>query len=549
MFQVQHIAKAYGAQALLKDISFVINAGERIALIGPNGSGKSTLLRIIAGLESADQGGVAFAPGILPGYLPQGLDFAGDLTVGAAAWGAEVEATRADLHRLEAAMANQDLLIAAYGEAAERFDALGGYDLEWQTEAMLGHLGLSGIDLATPVSELSGGQQTRLGLAHILLASPDVLLLDEPTNHLDLDALAWLEDFLRSYRGAALIVSHDRVFLDQTVTRVIELDPQTHAASEYTGTYSDYAAAKSHAHDLHWAAFRDQEAETRRMKHDIAATKEQAKWVEQTTTPRQPGVRRYAKKVAKKALSREKKLDRYLDSDDRIEKPVAGWNLKLDFGEMPRGGQDVIRLQGLGHRYDGDWLFRDATATLRHGERIALLGNNGSGKSTLLRCLMGELDPLEGHVIHGANVRIGYMPQGQDTLDPDDTPLALIRRINPMREADARRLLHFFLFAGDDVFVPIRSLSYGQRSRLLLASIVSGGANCLILDEPLNHLDIPARERFEEALMNFPGAVLVTGHDRAFIDRMATGIWALGDGSLRPYVDRAEMMRVRSLEQ
>jgi ATP-binding cassette subfamily F protein 3 len=281
------------------------------------------------------------------------------------------------------------------------------------------------------------------------------------------------------------------------------------------------------------------------MRQDIARTKEQARRVERTTTPRQPGVRRYAKKVAKKALAREKKLERYLDSEERAEKPKATWGLKVDFGEMPRGGQNVIVLEGLGHRFDADWLFRDVHLTLRHGERIAVLGPNGSGKSTLLKCITGEIAPAEGEVRIGTSARIGYLPQGQEGLDSQDTPLALIRRIRPVSETDARHLLHFFLFAGDEVFVPVRSLSYGQRARLLLAAIVAQGANCLILDEPLNHLDIPSRERFEEALGAFPGAVLVTGHDRAFIDRFTNGVWALEAGTVNVYVDREEMMRVR----
>jgi ATP-binding cassette, subfamily F, member 3 len=549
MLTASKLSKSYGVTTLFENISFVINPGDRVGLIGPNGCGKSTLLRILAGIEAADGGTLAFAPGVLRGYLAQGLDFAIDLTLSEAVFGSPYEAARRAMQSIETKMAEadpgaMDMLLADYGEAVEAFDKLGGYDLEWRAEEMLAHLGLSDIGLDAPVSTLSGGQQTRLGLAQILLAQPTLLLLDEPTNHLDITALEWLEGFLASYAGAVLLVSHDRVFLDGTVNRILAFDANKRTVRDYPGNYSDYAETSAHERELQWSAFRDQEAEVRRMEQDIARTKEQARSVERTTTPREPQVRRYAKKVAKKALSREKKLDRYLESDERVERPRSSYRLKLDFGEMPRGGQEVITLKHLGHHYGGDWLFRDAAMTLMHGERIAVLGPNGSGKSTLLKCIVSDLPAAEGIVRIGANVRIGYMPQGQDGLNLDETPLQMILRARPMSETDARNLLHFFLFAGDEVFVPIRSLSYGQRARLILASIVCAGANCLILDEPLNHLDIPSRERFEEALDSFPGAVLVTAHDRAFIDRIATGVWALEDGRVRMYSDRDEMVRL-----
>jgi ATP-binding cassette subfamily F protein 3 len=442
--------------------------------------------------------------------------------------------------------ASLDAALAAYASAVERFEALGGYDLEWRAEEVLAHLGLPNLDPAAPVHRLSGGQQTRLGLAHLLLAEPSVLLLDEPSNHLDLAALSWLEDFLARYRGAVLIVSHDRAFLDRTVNRVIELSAESHQVREFQGGYSDYASQKSHERELQWSAWTDQQAEIRRIRQDIARTREHANSVERSTTPRQPGVRRYAKKVMRKALSREKKLERYLESDERVEKPRAAYQLKLGFGVMPRSGQEVIRLKNLGHTFDGiHWLFRSVNLTLQHGERIALLGPNGSGKSTLIRALLGEISPAEGSTEIGAGVRVGYMPQGQQGLDPEETPMDLILRTRPMSETEARGLLHYFLFAGDEVIMPARDLSYGQRARLLLARVVVAGANCLILDEPLNYLDIPSRERFEAALDAFPGAVLFTGHDRAFIDRLASGIWSVESGGVRPYVDREEMLRLR----
>src|SRR5574341_552094 len=554
MLQVHQVSKAYGIETVLEEVSFVVNPGERVGLVGPNGSGKSTLLNVIAGVEPADRGSVTLAPGATPGYLRQGViaDAGRTLRDEVESGLGESRALRARLDDLAGEMAGEDngsltALMAAYGEAEARFAALGGYDLDHRIAEVLAHLGLDGIDPLTPIGQLSGGQQTRAGLAGVLIANPSLLLLDEPTNHLDIAALEWLEGFLRGHQGAALIVSHDRAFLDATVTRILELDDQTHRLTAYTGNYSDYEAAKAHALDRQWQAYSDQQAEIQRIEGDIHRTKMHAMSVELTTTPGQPGVRRYAKKVAKKAKSREKKLERFLESEERVEKPEQRWGMKLDFGEMTRGGQDVIRLEGIGHRYDGAaWLFREVTLTLRHGERLFLPGPNGTGKSTLAQIIMGQLAPAEGTVRIGANVRIGYMPQKQEALDPALTPLDAIRTVAPLSETEARRFLHQFLFAGDDVFVPVGELSYGERARLLLAKLIGGGANALLLDEPVNHLDIPARQRFEAALDAFPGAILIIAHDRAFIDRFATGIWALEGGTVRRYVDREEMGRVQT---
>ena len=557
MLVINHVSKSYGIETVLEDVSFVVNAGERVGLVGPNGSGKTTLLRIVTGEERADAGQVQIDPAVQIGYLRQGIQPAPGTTVGQVVrsgiggW----DAARREVETLAEQMAGAsgdelDRLLAAYDRAQRQFEALGGYAVEPRVEALLAELGLDHIDPATPVARLSGGEQSRAGLAAVLLASPNLLLLDEPTNHLDIDALEWLEGFLADFDGAALIVSHDRTFLDRTVTRIVELDDVTHRATEYPGGYTEYAEAKAAAHERQWAAWKDQQAEERRLRADIHRTKMHAKSVELTTTPRQPGVRRYAKKVAKKALAREKKLERYLESDDRVEKPGQRWGLRFDFGEMPRGGQEVATLNGVGHRFgEAGWLFRDVGVTLRHGERIALLGPNGSGKSTLLRILVGEIEPATGTVRLGANVRLGYMPQKQEALDPALTPLDVILHAAPMSETDARSFLHFFLFGGDAAFVPVGQLSYGERARLLLARLVAQGANCLVLDEPVNHLDIPSRERFEEALDAFPGTVLATVHDRAFIDRFASGIWAIEGTSLHRYLDRDEMRRAHELRE
>lgn len=548
MLQVSHLSKTYGVRTILDDVSFVLNRRERAALVGANGAGKTTLLRIIAGLEQPDSGYSRLDSHTTLGYLPQGQSFANELTLetlvrqGVSKWDGAKRAMDALANRMEHA-ASDVALLDEYSAAVARFETLGGYDMESRIQEILRGLGLERVSRDLPIEKLSGGQRTRAGLARLLISEPDVLLLDEPTNHLDVQALEWLEVFLGDYSGAALIVSHDRTFLDRTVSLILELDDETHQLTPYHGDYTAYEDAKEHALEKTWAAYRDQQAEIRRLEQDIARTKEHALWVEKTTTSRQPTVRRYAKKVAKKALSREKKLNRYLESDDRIEKPKAGYAMKLEFGEMPHSGQMVLGLEDVGMRFGERWIYRHASLVLSHGERIALVGANGSGKTTLLRNLVGAIEPTQGRVRLGANIRIGYMPQEQETLDAAQTPLALIRSLIPVDETDARHFLHFFMFEGGEVLTPIGNLSYGERARLILAKLVTEKSNVLILDEPINHLDIPSREHFQAALDAFPGTILVAVHDRAFIDRFATGIWAIQDQTLRVFPDRASMFR------
>lgn len=539
MLQVQEIAKSYGAQAVLEDVSFVVNGGERVALLGPNGCGKSTLLRIIAGEESADRGRVTLPTGLRIGYLRQGLrpdpgtSLRQAVQAGLSGWQAAADALDRLAGEMAAPGAELDRLMPAYDRALADFEALGGYDVEHRTEALLAELGLSHLDPRAGVGRLSGGEQSRAMLASVLLAEPDLLLLDEPTNHLDIAALEWLEGWLTVFKGAALIVSHDRTFLDRTVTRVLALDDLTHRLTSYAGGYSEYAAQRAAEVERQWSAWRDQQEEIRQMKQDIHRTKMQAMSVEKTTTPRQPSVRRYAKKVAKKGLAREKKLERYLSDEERVAKPEQRWQIKLDLDEVAPGSRQVLLLEGVGHRFgDGPWLFRDVSRTLMSGERVALIGPNGCGKSTLLKIVAGRIAPAEGAARIGSSVRPGYMPQKQDSLDPAATPFQIIRQVRAMSETDARNFLHQFLFAGDDALTPVGRLSYGERSRLLLARLVAGEANFLMLDEPVNHLDIPSRERFEAALLAFPGTILMAVHDRTLIARLATRIWRMEKGTL-----------------
>ena len=547
MLQVSNICKSFAGEVILTGVSFTVNHGERVGLIGPNGCGKTTLLRIILGQEAADSGSVRLGPGsVRVGYLAQALGYAAADTVGAVLKRASAGLTAAEqqVQNLAAAMgqatgAGLDAILAAYDQALADFERLGGYGIEARIQAVLSGLGLHALAPTTPVQILSGGQKTRLGLACLLLTYPDLLLLDEPTNHLDIAALRWLEQFVAGYDGAVIIVSHDRAFLDHTVSAILEIDEQTHRLTAYPGTYSDYAEAKERAQAKHLAAYKEQQEFIQRMTATIADKESYARSIEHGTIDF--ATRKIAMGIARRMTVQRRRLERLLDSEERIEKPALTWQMKLDFGAQPESGRDALVLTDVAHRFDAQALFHDVNLTLRAGERVALIGPNGSGKTTLARIIQGQLAPSAGHVRLGAGVRLGYFAQEQELLDPARTPLETIRRVAAMNETEVRSFLHYFLFAGDAVFTPVHLLSFGERARLALAHLVALGCNFLLLDEPINHLDIPSRSRFEQALAAFNGTVLAIVHDRYFIEQFATQIWSLEEGTLRIYAELADV--------
>jgi ATP-binding cassette subfamily F protein 3 len=571
MLQIQNLRKSYGITTVLDGVSFIVNDGERVGLIGPNGAGKSTLLRCVVGQEQPDTGTITLAPaGQTLGYVPQSFaDILGDKTVAEVIAGAQAAhaAAEGELNRAAEALAgaaDMSAALAEYEAALARFEALGGYDREHRAAAVLQGLGLGEIDPATPAATLSGGQKTRLGLAALLLSEPDLLLLDEPTNHLDVGALEWLEGFVRGYAGAVLVVSHDREFLDQTVERILYLDPLTRTVKSYAGNYSDFAAARDHEHDLQAEAWKKQQEYIARTQYDILRLRAQALNVELASTPKDSDAKFFlsgkggSKKVARKAKARERKLERYLEDDERVEKPKNRWGLKLDFGPPPPGGRAVLRVEGVAFSYPalatGDWglgtgnhfpqspapshqspLLADVSFEVDYGERVALVGPNGAGKTTLLRLIAGRLQPQAGTIKLGANVRLGVMAQEQETLDLGASVLQMVLDARPMTETEARSFLHFFLFGGDSVFRRVGECSLGERSRLQLALLVLRGCNLLLLDEPLNHLDIDGREHFEQALDAFEGTVIAVSHDRAFLRGFAERVVEVRDGGTRMF--------------
>jgi len=551
MLQLSNVCKRYGDVIVLENVSFIANAGDRLGLIGPNGCGKTTLLRIIAGQEQPDAGSVQFnPPGVRLGYLEQGQRYAeGDtladfLQVGEAA----LEAVAARVAQLATALAaangaEQTCLMERYGEALVEMEAL----TEAQTplhkvEPVLAGLRLGDIRLDTPVANLSGGQKTRLGLARALTRKPQLLLLDEPTNHLDIEALGWLEAWLREYRGAVLLVTHDRMLLERTVDTILELDPETHAVIPYPGTFEDYILTKVREREKQWAAYKDRQERVARMQAGIRRLSNYAGSIERGTIDF--SVRKIAKGIARRATVQRRRLERELERE-QVEKPRPTWQMKLEFENTPESGQDVLILRDVAVGYEGVPLVHGVDQILRAGERVVLVGPNGAGKTTLLRAIAGQLAPLAGEVRLGANVKLGYYAQEQETLDPESTPFEAIATVAAMSETNVRSFLHYFLFTGDEVFVPVKTLSYGERARLVLARLVATGCNFLMLDEPINHLDIPSRARFEQAMRAFKGTVLAVVHDRYFIRGFATRVWAIHDGTLRSYTDLGQYQRVR----
>ena len=551
MLAVSDISKRYGEKLLFNKVSFIINHGERVGLVGPNGCGKTTLLRILLGEEQPDSGGVRFSiPPDKVGYLPQAFEQSRAASVRSCLSPDAVESTAlgervqqlAD-HLSQADLPDRTRVEAEYTAVVERLEAMGMAVQEHELTEILYGLSLDDIDLDQSVDILSGGQKTRLGLAQLLLRRPSFLILDEPTNHLDITGLEWLEAYLSRYRGAQIIVSHDRTFLDSTVTRILELDPQTLRVTSYTGNYSAYAEARQREKGKYERTYKEQEVRIAQLQSAVRTLEGQARNIEGETIDFY--WRKRALKVARQAVVRRKRVERMLASEDHLEKPQLIWDMKLEFLNTPSSGQDVLILDHLIKRFGDHLLFNDANLWLRRQERVVLLGSNGSGKTTLLRMIVGQEQATSGAIRLGANVKVGYLAQGQEQVDPQATPYDLVRGCAALSETKTRGFLHYFLFSGDKVFVPIGSLSYGERARLALAMLVLQECNLLLLDEPINHLDIPSRENFERALASFSGTVLAVVHDRYFTQRYATAVWAITDGTIRRYVDLAEMRQTR----
>jgi ATP-binding cassette, subfamily F, member 3 len=531
MLSIHNLHKSYGIQPILQNINFNISNGERLGLIGPNGSGKTTLMRILAGFEIPDSGTVASTRvNSRIGYLAQGMELTPGQTLLSALGLDPVSSGDPALEVASLAEAlsrdpNDSALQARYD------DALALLARDTNPEAILAPLGLSHLPLDTPVQHLSGGQKTRLMLARVLLQEPHLLLLDEPTNHLDIEMLEWLESWLARFAGAALIVSHDRAFLDNTVTSILELDAKTHTIRSYAGNYSDYLETKFSEFEKQQQAYQDQQEE-------LAHLRRAASYIRGLTKMKKGGKadsgdkfakgffgNRATKNVAGRAKHIEDRIEHIL-AEEKIDRPRGSYKLKLDFGAPAHQSKDVLVTESLDIGYTTEAiLLEKLNLHIRAGQRIALTGPNGAGKTSFIRTIIGQIPPLSGAFRLGGTVKLGYMAQEQELLNPELNAVQTIQKVSMLNEKDTRNFLHFFLFSGDDPLRPTRDLSFGERARLQLATLVAQGCTFLILDEPINHLDIPSRERFEEALDNFKGTVLAVVHDRSFISRFASHVW------------------------
>ena len=513
ILQCSHITKSFLTDIILNDISFHINDNEKAAIVGINGSGKSTLVKIIMNELEADSGEVIISKGISVGYFAQNQEYSSGKSILDEMHGArpEVEELGRRLDELSVQMDSTkgeglEALIKQYDQARHRFEQLGGYSYESEITGVLKGLGFSEQDFGQPVQSLSGGEKTRVALAMMLLKKPDLVILDEPANHLDMNSLQWLEGYLANYKGAVLVVAHDRYFLDKIATKIIELK-QTRC-SVFQGNYTEYSRKKQAVMEALMKQYLNQQAEIKHQEEVIAKLKSFNR-----------------EKSIKRAESREKMLDKI----ERIDKPVEE-NTKMNLLFKPRiqSGNDVLSVKGLSKSYGSHQLFSDISFEIKRGEHVAIIGDNGTGKTTILKILMemsGAGNDFDGQVKFGTNVQIAYYDQEHQVLHPEKTLFEEIQDTYPdMNNTQVRNVLAAFLFTNDDVFKQVKNLSGGERGRVSLAKLMLSDANFLLLDEPTNHLDIDSKEILEHAINNFEGTILYVSHDRYFINTTASRI-------------------------
>ncbi|WP_010651729.1 ABC-F family ATP-binding cassette domain-containing protein [Oceanobacillus massiliensis] len=509
LMQMNGLSKSFGAEEILSNIKIEIKDNDRVAIVGRNGAGKSTLLKIMAGELSYDEGDFFKPKDLTFGYLSQHMTLESGKTI----WDEMLEVfshlktQEQQLRSIETEMANAsklaneqyEKLLKDYDQLQIAYQTGGGYTYESDMKAVLTGLNFADYDYNTPIMELSGGQKTRLALGKLLLQKPKLLILDEPTNHLDIDTLSWLENYLVSYPGAIVIVSHDRYFLDKTVSIVYEIS--RHKTTKYHGTYSKYLDQKALNYEQELKEFEKQQTEIKKLEDFV-----QRNLVRASTT--------------KRAQSRRKQLEKM----ERLDRPLgdessASFSFQID----RRSGNDVLKMDDLSLRYEDDQepIFSNIRLDVNRGERIALVGPNGVGKTTLLKAILGKLKINSGTIQLGTNVEVGYYDQEQAELNSTKTILQELWDDYPtINEKDIRTILGNFLFSGDDVLKPVHTLSGGEKARLALAKLKMQKANLLILDEPTNHLDIDSKEVLEAALNDFPGTILFVSHDRYFINKI-----------------------------
>ncbi|MDI6603751.1 MAG: ABC-F type ribosomal protection protein [Thermoanaerobacteraceae bacterium] len=517
---VNNLSKSYGINRILHDISFVVNEGDRIGVVGENGTGKSTLFKLLTGEIKPDCGNI-FMPQIVMGYLEQNtiIDSEKSLYEEVKNVFEYIFELENDIRKLEKEISNTknevllNKLLDEYSSLMSKYNKLDGYSVDSRIKGVLKGLGFSESQFDMSVSNLSGGQKTRLMLSKTLLKNPDVLLLDEPTNHLDISSIEWLEQYLRFYKGTVMVISHDRYFLDRIVNRIFEIENKT--LKEYAGNYSEYLRKKNDEIKIQMKAYENQQMEIKRIQEMIMIQKN-----------------RRREKSVKMAENKQKMLDRM----KKIEKPLINNNaIKINFDFDEKSGNDVLSVRNLSLRFDHH-IFHNVSFDIKKGDRIAILGPNGIGKTSLLKILLGIIDNYEGSVVWGTNVITGYYDQQLSNLNNGKTIIDEIWDENPhLTQTEIRTLLGSFLFSGDDVFKIISKLSGGEKAKVSLLKLILSKSNFLLMDEPTNHLDLKSKEVLEKALLDYRGTLLFVSHDRYFIDTIATKIFELKSEGITKY--------------
>lgn len=534
VLSAKELTKSYGTDVILDKVSFHINKGERVGIIGVNGAGKTTLLKILTGELSCEEGEFFVSSETNIGYLKQDGGFDSENTVME-----EVENIFGEFHRMEKEMeallqrieetagktgddgddGESRRLLERYDALQEKFKERGGYTYRSEMMGILSSMAFGEDSYGKKISTFSGGEKTRLALACLLMKKPDILLLDEPTNHLDIGTLKWLEQYLKSYKGTIILVSHDRYFLDETVTRIFEVE--NHKLSIYEGDYSFYATERKKRREAEMRRYENQQKEIRRQEDMIRRFKE-----------------RGTEKLAKRAASREKRLA----AMEVVERPAGERDrMKISFRADFQSGRDVLEAgdvsKSFGYGAGRTELFRHVDLDIKRGERVCIVGANGIGKTTLLKILMGEISCNTGRIKIGYNVKFGYYDQGQQLLNGANTVIEEVRDSYGLySDGEIRNILGRFMFRGEDVFLKVGALSGGEKARLSLLKLMLSGANVLMLDEPTNHLDIESKEVFEEALLEFPGTSIIVSHDRYFLNRIPTRIMELTSDGIENYL-------------
>lgn len=517
-----NISKSFGSNEIIKDANFLVNEHEKVAIVGVNGAGKTTLLKILTGEEHADSGNVILAKDAKLGYLRQINNVDSTLSIIDELYTVIEHILNMEKRMLEMQEQMQHLsgeeleaLYSSYTALTYSYELMDGYAAKSKVIGILKGLGFDENDFDRKINTLSGGQKTRVFLAKLLLEEPDIILLDEPTNHLDLRSIEWLESYLLNYKGAVIIVSHDRYFLDKIVSKVIDIENAE--VQMYSGNYSDFSAKKQMLLDAKMKEYLNQQQEIKHQEAVITKLKQFNR-----------------EKSIKRAESRQKQLEKV----DRVEAPVTHIeNMRLSLDISKESGKDVLTVHDLSKSFDEKHLFSNINFEIKRGERVAIIGDNGTGKTTLLKIINGLLSPDTGEVIYGSNVSIAYYDQEHQVLHMDKTLFDEISDTYPeMNNTQIRNILAAFLFTGEDVFKKIGDLSGGERGRVSLVKLMLSKANFLLLDEPTNHLDILSKDVLESALNSFPGTICYVSHDRYFINKTATRILDLTGNRLLNYI-------------